>query len=105
MSLLVLVLSGALAQAVAPAAPPARAVPAGYVPERVFDTRRGAFTDFEVMVAELSRADVVLVGEQHDDPNTHWLEAALLQGMQRRKAAPVHLKERYTEDAATRPVK
>ena len=34
-----------------PAAPPPAAA---YVPQRVFDTRRGAFTDFESMVAELA---------------------------------------------------
>jgi uncharacterized iron-regulated protein len=67
--------------------PPVTAV---YVPQRVFDTRRKAFTDFESMVADLARADVVLVGEQHDDPNTHRLEAGLLQGLVRRKV-PVTL--------------
>jgi uncharacterized iron-regulated protein len=35
----------------------------GYVPQRVFDTRRRTFTDFEAMIADLTRADVVLVGE------------------------------------------
>jgi uncharacterized iron-regulated protein len=61
-----------------------------YVPQRVFDTRRNAFTDFESMLADLARADVVLVGEQHDDPNTHRLEAAVLEGLGRRKV-PVTL--------------
>lgn len=55
-----------------------------YVPERVYDTRRNTFADFEVMLADLARADVILVGEQHDDPNTHRLEAAILQGLLRR---------------------
>ncbi len=67
--------------------PPVAAV---YVPERVFDTRRKAFTDFETMLADLTRADVVLVGEQHDDSNTHRLEAAVLQGLMRRRV-PVTL--------------
>ena len=76
----------AAVQAPAPASPHA-AVPAttsSYVPERVFDSRRRVFTDFEAMLADLGRADVILVGEQHDDPNTHRLEAAILQGMLRR---------------------
>jgi uncharacterized iron-regulated protein len=70
-----------------PAQPPASphvAVAAVYVPERVYDTRRKAFTDFEVMLADLARADVIFVGEQHDDPNTHRLESAVLQGLMRR---------------------
>ncbi|MCC7184908.1 MAG: hypothetical protein IT185_01620, partial [Acidobacteria bacterium] len=46
----------------------------GYVPYRVFDTAAGQFTDFEAMAADLVQADVVFVGEQHDDPNTHRLE-------------------------------
>lgn len=55
-----------------------------YVPERVYDTSRRAFSDFEMMLADLARADVIVVGEQHDDPNTHRLEAAVLQGLMRR---------------------
>jgi uncharacterized iron-regulated protein len=63
--------------------PPASSVLA-YVPERVYDTRRQAFADLESMVADIARADVVFVGEQHDDPNTHRLEAAILDGLRRR---------------------
>jgi uncharacterized iron-regulated protein len=82
-----------LAQAPPPAAqPPAPSQPsaphprvaASYVPQRVYDTARRAFSDFETMLADLSRADVVFVGEQHDDPNTHALETAMLQGLMRR---------------------
>ncbi len=89
----VLAMSAPDAGQAAPAAPaPAPANPhtaalapaPAYVPERVFDTRRKAFTDFEAMLADLARADVILVGEQHDDPNTHRLEAAILQGLLRR---------------------
>ena len=57
-----------------------------YVPQRVYDGRRQAFSDFELMLADLSRADVIFVGEQHDDPNTHRLEAAILDGLRRRGA-------------------
>ena len=35
------------------------------------------------MAADLAQADVVFVGEQHDDPNTHRLERALLEGAAR----------------------
>lgn len=64
------------------------AVPAAqtYVPERVFDTKANAWVDFEVMAAALAAADAVFVGEQHDDPNTHHLELALLEALARRRA-------------------
>lgn len=64
--------------------PAAASAPATYVPQRVYDTQRKRFTDFEIMEADLARADVVLIGEQHDDPNTHLLEAAVLEGLARR---------------------
>src|SRR5918995_6485635 len=80
----------------APAPPPAAA--ADYVPQRVFDTRRGAFIDFESMLAALARADVVLVGEQHDDPNTHRLEYALVSGLKQRRIAPTVSLEMFERD-------
>lgn len=70
----------------------------GYVPERVYDTQRRAFVDFEVMLAGIAGADVVFVGEQHDDPNTHRLEAAILEGLQRRKVSPVVSLEMFERD-------
>ncbi len=99
-----LILATVLAQsAVAAQAPPA--LPAGhpsvaavYVPQRVFDTRRKAFTDFESMLADLARADVVLVGEQHDDANTHRLEAAVLQGLLRRRVSVTLSLEMFERD-------
>lgn len=68
------------------ATPPSAVPPSGYVPERVYDSTRDRFTDFEAMLAEVSRADVLFVGEQHDDPNTHRLELAILEGLKRRRA-------------------
>ncbi len=67
----------------APPAPPPP-LPPVYVPERVYDTRKQAFTDLESMLADVAKADIVFVGEQHDDPNTHRLEAAILDGLHRR---------------------
>jgi uncharacterized iron-regulated protein len=83
--------------AAAPVHPPTDASPA-YVPERVYDTRRRTFTDFEAMLADLSRADVILVGEQHDDPNTHRLEAAVLQGLIRRRVSVTVSLEMFERD-------
>ena len=42
------------------------------------------------MLADVAKADIVFVGEQHDDPNTHRLEAAILDGL-RRRGVPVTL--------------
>ena len=71
-------------------AAPTAPIPSVYVPQRVYDTQRKAFTDFETMEADLARADVVLLGEQHDDANTHRLETAILEGLARRRV-PVTL--------------
>ena len=82
-----------------PGAPDTKTIPvSGYVPERVYDTQRKAFSDFEAMLADIASADVVFVGEQHDDPNTHRLELALLEGLKRRNVAPVVSLEMFERD-------
>jgi uncharacterized iron-regulated protein len=83
-----------LAQAAAPLA----AAAASYVPQRVYDSDRKRFTDFEAMLADLARADVVFVGEQHDDPNTHRLELAILEGLARRRGNVVLALEMFERD-------
>jgi uncharacterized iron-regulated protein len=91
-----------------PAAPapqtPAVAGPAepviivSYVPERVYDARRKRFSDFEAMLASVAGADVVIVGEQHDDRNTHRLELAMLEGLMRRRSPIVVSLEMFERD-------
>jgi uncharacterized iron-regulated protein len=93
-----------------PATPPAQAAPAqaptapdtlvlfSYVPQRVFDSHKKKFTDFEAMLADLARADVVFVGEQHDDRNTHRLELAVLEGLMRRRGALTLSLEMFERD-------
>ena len=79
--------------------PPATAgAGAAYVPERVYDTSRKAFSDFESMLADIASADIVLIGEQHDDANTHRLEAAVLQGLLRRGRALTVSLEMFERD-------
>jgi uncharacterized iron-regulated protein len=70
----------------------------GYVPERVFDSDEGRFTDFEAMLAALARRDVVFLGEQHDSANTHRLELAVLQGLARRGVSVVLSLEMFERD-------
>ena len=96
-----LLMSGLLVQNAGQQAPPASPhgpIVQAYVPERVYDTQKKAFTDFEAMLASLTEAHVVLVGEQHDDPNTHRLEAALLDGLIRRNVSPVVSLEMFERD-------
>ena len=69
-----------------------------YIPQRVFDTRQKGFSDFETMIADLARADTVFVGEQHDDPNTHRLELAIVEGLTRRGVSVVIALEMFERD-------
>lgn len=69
-----------------------------YVPNRVYDSARGSFSDFETMAASLSLADVVFLGEQHDDPNTHRLELAVLESLARRGRPVVLSLEMFERD-------
>jgi uncharacterized iron-regulated protein len=69
-----------------------------YVPHRVYDTARGAFADFEIMAADVAKADVVFVGEQHDDPNTHRLELAVLEALARRNRPVIVSLEMFERD-------
>ncbi len=80
-------------------APAAVAAQSSYVPQRVYDTDHKRFADFESMLAELAKADVVFVGEQHDDPNTHRLELAVLEGLGRRRSGVVVSLEMFERDA------
>jgi uncharacterized iron-regulated protein len=73
-----------------------------YVPNRVFDSAKGQFSDFESMVATLAKADVVFVGEQHDDPNTHRLERAILEGLARRRSGLILSLEMFERDVQDR---
>ena len=50
------------------------------------------------MLADLARADAVFVGEQHDDPNTHRLELAILEGLTRRGVPVIVALEMFERD-------
>lgn len=91
---LIVAASPALVVAQPAAAAPAAAVAApapGYAAHRVYDSKRKRITDFEAMLATLAKADIVFLGEQHDDPRTHQLQAAVLEGIARRRAGTVVL--------------
>jgi uncharacterized iron-regulated protein len=78
---------------------PSPAIVEAYVPQRVYDTRQKGLADFEGMLADLARADVVFVGEQHDDANTHRLELSLVEGLVRRRVPIVIAMEMFERDA------
>jgi uncharacterized iron-regulated protein len=69
-----------------------------YTPHRVYDTRAKHFIDFETLVARLSGADLVFIGEQHDDPATHRMELAILEGIARRRDSVVLALEMFERD-------
>jgi uncharacterized iron-regulated protein len=70
----------------------------GYLPQRVYDSNEKRFSDFESMLADLSGAEVVFVGEQHDDPATHRLERAILEGLSHRRGNIVVALEMFERD-------
>lgn len=81
------------AQAAAPARPAAN--PA-YAAHRV--AKGKSFTDFETMLRDVMRADVVHLGEQHDDAGTHALQLAVLEGLARRGVPVVLSLEMFERD-------
>src|ERR1041384_7481692 len=83
----------------APLAPQLPSSPApSYTPHRVYDTHKKQFIDFESLVARIVSADVVFVGEEHDDPATHRMELALLEGIGRRRDSVVVALEMFERD-------
>jgi uncharacterized iron-regulated protein len=68
------------------------------VPHRVFDSHKGTGIDFGEMITQLDGADIVFVGEQHDNPPTHQLELAMLDGFARQKRAVILSLEMFERD-------
>jgi uncharacterized iron-regulated protein len=48
---------------------------------RIWDIRDARFIDDATLIAELARARFVLLGEKHDNPEHHRIQAALLRGL------------------------
>ncbi len=48
-------------------------------------TAQGQAADYDQMLTELTQADVVLFGEQHNDALTHWLELQVAKDLQKLK--------------------
>ena len=73
------------------AAPAAAPLAVAYTPHRVYDTKRKRFVDLETMIAVIARADAAFLGEFHDDPGTHRLQHAILEGAARRRDGKIVL--------------
>lgn len=65
------------------------ATPPSTSPERFWDARAGRSVDERSLVAALASADFVLLGETHDNPAHHRLEAALLRALAAAGRRPV----------------
>jgi uncharacterized iron-regulated protein len=59
--------------------------PAGDRPAYRLFTAQGAPADYDQMLAQLAQADVVLFGEQHNDPIAHWLEVQIAKDLAKLK--------------------
>lgn len=69
-----------------------------WAPHRVYDSRHKRFSDFESLADAAAHADVVFLGEQHDDAATHRMELALLQAVARRRQDVVLSLEMFERD-------
>ncbi|MBW3572809.1 MAG: ChaN family lipoprotein, partial [Gemmatimonadetes bacterium] len=65
---------------------------------RAWDSRAGTWVTWGTMADSLARHDVVVVGEQHDDPATHRAEASLLDAIGRRRARVLVSLEMFERD-------
>ncbi len=81
-----------------PLTPDTRSLTPGYTPHRVYDTRHKQFIDFETLAARLGAADLVFVGEEHNDPATHRMELAILEGLARRRDSVTLALEMFERD-------
>lgn len=89
---LLVALAGSLAQGAAAQGTP------GYIPNRVYDTHKKTFIDFESLASRLAAADLVFVGEEHNDPATHRMELAILEGVARRRDSVTLALEMFERD-------
>lgn len=65
---------------------------------RAYDTKAARWVRFEDVVAAAQKADMVFLGEQHDDPVTHSLELAMLAALGERRPRVVLSLEMFERD-------
>jgi uncharacterized iron-regulated protein len=64
----------------------------------VIEASTGSPVSFQDVVARAAMADVVFFGEQHDDPETHFAEFALLEGIGRQRRSLILSLEMFERD-------
>ena len=74
------------------------AVPSNSASFRVVESATGNTVSFTSLIGRAAMADVVFFGEQHDDPETHFLEFALLEGLGQRHNSVVLSLEMFERD-------
>src|SRR4051812_25834448 len=79
-----------------PAVPSVSSAPAGSF--RIVETFTGRNVSFDAMASRAALADVVFFGEMHDDPETHYLEFALLEALGQRREHVVLSLEMFERD-------
>jgi uncharacterized iron-regulated protein len=70
-----------------------------YIPHRVYDTQAKQWIDLETLLANITKGEVVFIGEQHNDDDGHKLELAIVQGVARRRPNSIVAMEMFERDA------
>jgi uncharacterized iron-regulated protein len=65
---------------------------------RVYDMRAGQWTAFDDMTRAAAKADMIFLGEQHDDPVTHGVELAVLRAVGAQRGRVVLSLEMFERD-------
>src|SRR5437870_4513581 len=90
--------SNSFASSIPKQSPHQGALMSGYLPQRVYSSDEKRFSDFETLLSDAAKSDVLFVGEQHDDPATHRIELAVLEGLARRRTNVVLAMEMFERD-------
>lgn len=75
------------------------AVPKYYISHRVYDTQAKQWIDLETLLANVTKGEVVFIGEQHNDDDGHKIELAIVQGVARRRPNSIVAMEMFERDA------
>lgn len=97
-ALALLALLAACAPAARPAATPAPAAAVSEAGFRVVDTRTGRAATLDALVDAARGADVVFLGELHDDSVAHDVQRRVLEGLRQRGASAVLAMEMFERD-------